>query len=85
MAHYFPVLLWLPVLTFCLVCCSSASVHPFTPVAGPSAWYADQYKNNTEYVYNLSTEDVTELDAAVAAVVKSGKNIQVLQCAGCTW
>ncbi len=48
-------------------------------MTGPSAWYADQYKNNTEYIYDLSSEDVLELDAAVAVVIKSGKDIQVRQ------
>ena len=59
-----------------LRCCSNAVVHPFTPVVGPSAWYADQYRNNSECVYNLSPEDLAELDAAVAAVSQSGKQIQ---------
>lgn len=61
-----------------LVCCSNATVHPFTLVTGPSAWYADQYKSNTEYIYDLSSEDVAELDAAVAAVMRSGKYIQTV-------
>ena len=60
------------------LCCSNASVHPFTPVTGASAWYADQYKHNNEYIYDLSAEDLAELDAAVAAVVKSGKDLQVI-------
>ena len=52
-------------------------MHPFTPVTGPSAWYADQYKHNTEYIYDLTKEDLAELDAAVSAVIDSGKDIQV--------
>lgn len=55
---------------------SNATVHPFTPVTGPSVWYADQYKHNTEYIYDLSSEDVAELDAAVAAFMRSEKDIQ---------
>lgn len=65
-------------LSWCPLCCSNASVHPFTPVTGASAWYADQYKHNNEYIYDLSAEDVAELDAAVAAVMKSGKDLQVI-------
>ncbi len=59
-----------------VVCCRNATVHPFTPVTGPSVWYADQYKHNTEHIYDLSSEDVGELDAAVAAITRSGKDIQ---------
>lgn len=43
---------------------------------GPSAWYANQYKNRTEHIYDLSPQDLAELDAVVAAVVQSGKDIQ---------
>ena len=46
-------------------------------MTGPSAWYADQYKHNTEYIYDLTKKDLAELDAAVSAVIKSGKDIQV--------
>ena len=67
--------IWVALLTLALVC-SNATVHPFTPVTGPSVWYADQYKHNTEYIYDLSSEDVAELDAAVAAVTRSEKDIQ---------
>ena len=59
-----------------LCCCSNATVHPFTPVVGPSAWYADQYRNSSEHVYDLSSKDIAELDAAVAAVTVSSKQIQ---------
>ena len=59
--------------------CSNAAVHPFTPATGPSAWYFDQHKNSTDHIYDLSAEDVTELDTAVAAVIKSGKDIQVIR------
>ena len=52
-------------------------MHPFTPVTGPSAWFAEQFKHSTEHIYDLSTEDISELDAAVAAVIESGKDIQV--------
>ena len=57
--------------------CSNVTVHPFTQVVGPSAWYADQYRHSTEHIYNLTTEDIAELDVAVAAVLSSGRNIQV--------
>lgn len=57
--------------------CSNANVHPFTQVVGPSAWYADQYRNSTEHIYNLTAEDIAELDTAVAAVLNTGKNFQV--------
>lgn len=64
-----------------LCVCSSAIVHPFAQVTGPSAWYADQYRNSTEHVYTLTADDITELDVAVAAVLKSGKDIQVFNVA----
>ena len=51
-------------------------MHPFTSVIGPSAWYADQYKNSSEHIYDLSPQDLAELDAAVAAVLQSSKDIQ---------
>lgn len=57
-------------------CCSNAIVHPFTPVTGPSAWYASQYKDSSEHVYDLTQHDLVELAAAVAAVSQSGKDIQ---------
>ena len=57
-------------------CCSNAAVHPFTPVTGPSAWYAAQYKDSSEHVYNLTPQDLAELGAAVAGVAQSGKDIQ---------
>ena len=48
-------------------------------MTGPSVWYADQYRSSTDHVYTLTAEDITELDAAVAAILKSGKDIQVRQ------
>lgn len=62
-------------------------MHPFTPVLGPSAWYAEEYRNSNEHVYDLSAQDLAELNAAVAAVSLSGKDIQVtstLTCPHCS-
>jgi hypothetical protein len=46
-------------------------------VDGPSAWYASDYKNNEDWVYTLTPEDVEEIEAAVARVIQSGADVKV--------
>lgn len=44
------------------------SVKPYQLVSGPSAWYAEDYKDLNKAIYHLTASDVAELDAAVTAV-----------------
>ena len=53
------------------------SVRPYTIVEGPEAWYADRYQVPASYTYILSSSDIAELDAAVAANSRPGRKIQV--------
>lgn len=50
---------------------------PFTYVQGPEAWYADEYRDSRKYIYALTPNDIQELDAAVAGVLKAGIDIKV--------
>lgn len=46
----------------------------------PSAWTADDMKRRqAEWVYVLTTEDVAELDAALAHAEATGKAVEVSQ------
>ena len=50
---------------------------PFTVVEGPEAWTAADYKDPASYTYTLTGQDITELDGAVAGVLRKGLAIQV--------
>ena len=50
---------------------------PFTPVQSPAAWYAADYRDSNEWIYRLTSEDLAELEAAVAEVEASGADVQV--------
>ena len=52
-------------------------VQPLTIIDDPSAWLASDYPDPAKLAYVLTAEDVTELDAAVAAAMASGKEVQV--------
>ena len=60
----------------CFCCCRlsgpQGSVRPFTIVKDPSAWKPADWKKNQDWVYRLSSGDIAELDAAVAAAVIQG-------------
>jgi hypothetical protein len=50
---------------------------PFTPVQSPAAWYAADYRDSDEWIYRLTSEDLAEIEAAVAEVEASGAHVQV--------
>ena len=54
-----------------------ANFHQFAPVEGPAAWRAADYRDSQDWIYHFSTEDIRELEAAVAAAQRSGKRTQV--------
>ena len=46
------------------------------PVEGPSAWYGpDMVARSDEWLYELSEEEVAEIDAAVAALMASDTDL----------
>lgn len=48
------------------------------PVEGPSVWYGQDYKDKeSEWVHNLTAEEVAEIEAAIAGVRGSGKQTKV--------
>ncbi len=52
-------------------------IEPFTVVDDPSAWLAADYKDKeSSYIYTLTPEDISELDAAIALVEKNGLRIE---------
>ena len=56
---------------------SQGNVTPFTPVEGPSAWYAADFKDNDTWIYRLTDSDIQEIEAAVAAARATKKEIKV--------
>ena len=52
-------------------------MQPLTIIDDPSAWLASDYPDPAKLAYVLTAEDITELDAGIAAVIASGKEIQV--------
>ena len=56
-----------------------ASLDPrdFEFVEGPGVWQAADHKNSTEWIYQLSADDLVELEAAVLAAQKSEKETKV--------
>lgn len=52
-------------------------VQPLTIIDDPSAWLASDYPDPAKLAYVLTVEDITELDAAVAAAIASGREVQV--------
>lgn len=51
---------------------------PGAPITGPSLWYARDLQSKPElFVYHLTETDIQELDAAIAAVAASGKELKV--------
>lgn len=61
---------------------SQGNVKPFTPVEGPAAWYANDYKNDDSWIYRLTDGDIKEVEAALEVAKASGKEIKVrlIQC-----
>lgn len=58
--------------------CRQGSVEPFTLVEGPEAWYADEYRNRSDWITTLSPQHIAELDAAVGGIMQKGvEEIQV--------
>lgn len=53
------------------------SVIPFTPIQGPEAWLARDYRESERHIYRLTPEDISELDRAVSIATATGKAIQV--------
>lgn len=49
------------------------SVVPYTVVDTPQAWYAKDYKDRTDWITYLSNDHVSELEAAISALLKSGE------------
>ena len=56
---------------------SQGNVKPFTPVEGPAAWYAKDYKNDVSWIYRLTDGDIKEVEAALEVAKASGKEIKV--------
>ena len=56
---------------------SQGNVKPFTPVEGPAAWYAKDYKNDDSWIYRLTDGDIKEVEAALEVAKASGKEIKV--------
>jgi hypothetical protein len=52
-------------------------VVPYTLIEGPDAWTAADYPVLEDHMLHLSPAHVAELDAAVEAVLASGKRLQV--------
>lgn len=50
---------------------------PLTIIDDPSAWLASDFPDPAKLAYVLTPEDISELDAAVATAVASGKEVQV--------
>lgn len=51
-----------------------------SPLNGPFLWYATDYQSKPElWAYYLSEADIAELDAAVASVSSSGRDLKVIQ------
>jgi hypothetical protein len=48
-------------------------VEPFTIIEGPSAWIGSELrKNENQYIYHLTPDDIFELEKAVATVEAAG-------------
>ena len=56
---------------------SQGNVTAFTPVEGPSAWYAADFKDDDTWIYQLTDSDIQEIEAAIDAVKASKKDIKV--------
>ncbi|GLC60278.1 hypothetical protein PLESTB_001593600 [Pleodorina starrii] len=56
--------------------CRQGSVVPFTLIEGRDAWTAADYPVLEDHMLHLTPEHVAELDAAVEAVLASGKRLQ---------
>ena len=56
------------------------NIEPLTIIDDPSAWLARSYPDPAAEAYHLTTDDIAELDAAVAtasAAVAAGQEVQV--------
>ena len=40
-------------------------MEPYTIVDDPAAWYAEQYRDPESYSYRLSSEEISEVEAAI--------------------
>ena len=56
---------------------SQGNVTEFTPVEGPSAWYAADFKDDDTWIYRLTDSDIQEIEVAVDAVKATKKDIKV--------
>lgn len=45
-------------------------------------WYADDYRNSTEWVHQFSAEEIAELETAIQTAQASGKQTQVFASSG---
>jgi hypothetical protein len=50
-----------------------------TPVHSPAAWRGRDERHNQDWIYQLSDDEVADLDAALAQVTRSGKTLDTLQ------
>jgi len=50
---------------------------PLQPLDSPAAWRASDLRKNTDWLYQLSEEDITELESAISHAKATGKAIEV--------
>ncbi|GAB4822232.1 hypothetical protein N2152v2_009278 [Parachlorella kessleri] len=59
----------------CYATCTEGAV-PLRPLDSPAAWRAADLRKNTDWLYQLSQEDITELETAIQHAHATGKAIQ---------
>jgi hypothetical protein len=75
-----------------MLVCRQGSVEPYTLVDSPAAWYGRQYQDNIdEWAIQLSPQQITELEAAVAKVLanktitQDGNYLNMVSAGWCCW
>ncbi len=63
---------------WCTMLCGRRQGHvvPFTRIVGPDAWTAADYPSVEAVAHVLNEHQVAELDAAVAQVLQTGKDLK---------
>ena len=56
-------------------------MHPLSPVEGPTAWRGDQIGHQTDWIYELSPEEIAELEEVGARFLDDDPNLQSVTAA----
>lgn len=57
--------------------CRPPHLEPFTIIDSPAAWKASDFKSVDDFAYTFTESDLAEIEAAVEAVLATGKPINV--------